>query len=1040
MTALLLLWCTLTGALAQPHQVQVYEDEKGFKLLVDGEATYLKGMNWSYIPVGENYRYDLFAQEEEIIEKALRNEMGLLKQMGVNAIRTFNLIPPRWVEWIYDNYGIYSMVNPLVGRYGVNIDNQYIPATDYGDPKVRQVLIDQTMEAVRPYYQTRGVLVFMLGNEANYGLEWESFEIANLPKGDRQRAKAEKLYSLYGEIIDKIHAENDNHLVAIVNGDLGYLDLIARLAPNQDVMSANVYRGRSARDLFQRVKDELGIPFFYSEFGADAYNAKEGREDSQLQASYLRDLWQELYVEAYGNGGTGAALGGFTFQWSDGWWKYNQEVNLDVHDTTASWANGAFPEDLAEGENNMNEEWFGIAAKTPPGPDGHLFDLQPREAYWMLKDAYELDPYEPGLTRQAIVQHFQSLEPSLYKSQYDVAKIVSGVSNERVRISDLRVNLGSFVVGGTGKQGRQPFGLSYDHVQSVFLGAEAKPDDKLRFETSINVLGRVPINRIDGIFFENRGDRTGAAAEAVEGFDLGNLERVKLYRASFDWNTKYFDMKGFYRTGHYHWAYEGDFFGLLPEANYGPFPDIYNADVPIGVSVTGKKAFEGFKLMVGPQIWWGANPGLVAKYSRPMGRWRFDIVHHEDIAPPPSGGVAQSQAVPEQLTRRTGVHLGFERGDAFTFDLGGIWAGTPKIGQQFTYQVDAQGNQSFQDSGFDVINDEIRFIDTLGAKARITGRIGKLKGYVQGAYQGLVADGGGDYGVTVAGWRLRPSNRGNNTNAIAGAALQLGNLVIAPTGMWQRPLIGPNVPLSESFDPETGAFFPAVRARNFIDDPFAVLDNREQIAGELLIAWDPTPITWFFQWDNELREDAGFAGSVSVLYRNLLTTRDSTFGFLEDGTLFSFGGAAPPAELWDVTARVVTNVGDWQLHWDAYTGTSQARGTDERLVLRGGGGLKAFYRAMLLQGWVKFGDYGPYDFHQDFNLTFPFQTYVDISGGLKRMPLNGTTTRIGAFTKYRLLNEFSPALPIGPQGTDAMVQPGELANEFEVGTYVRLSL
>ncbi|MEO0604742.1 MAG: glycoside hydrolase family 2 TIM barrel-domain containing protein, partial [Myxococcota bacterium] len=240
MTILLSLWCLFAGALAQPHKVQVYEDEQGFQIRVDGEPTYLFGMNWSYIPVGENYRYDLFAQDDEIIEKALTNEMGLMKQMGVNTIRTFNLIPPKWVEWIYDNYGIYSMVNPLVGRYGVNVDNQYIPSTPYGDPKIRQVLIDQTMEAVRPYYNTRGVLMFMLGNEANYGLVWESFEIANLPKGDRQEAKARQLYSLYGEIIDQIHAEDDNHLVAIVNGDLQYLDVIREEAPNQDVFSANV--------------------------------------------------------------------------------------------------------------------------------------------------------------------------------------------------------------------------------------------------------------------------------------------------------------------------------------------------------------------------------------------------------------------------------------------------------------------------------------------------------------------------------------------------------------------------------------------------------------------------------------------------------------------------------------------------------------------------------------------------------------------------------------------------------------------------------
>ncbi len=1040
MSVLLTLWCFVSSAFAQPHQVQVYEDEKGFQLLVDGEPTYLFGMNWAYMPIGENYRYDFWSLPDEKIEEALRTEMGLLKQMGINTIRQYANVPPRWVEWIYDNFGIYTMVNPLVGRYGVTYQNQYIAQTPYGDPDVRQFLVDQTLEEVRPYYGSRGVIGFMLGNEANYGLEWESFEIANLPKGDRQRAKAVHLYSLYGEIIDLIHAENDTHLVSICNGDLGYLDLIAELAPNQDIFAANVYRGRSSTDLFKRVKDELGIPFYYAEFGSDAYNAKEGREDTIMQASYLKDLWQELYEEAYGNGGTGVAIGGYIFQWSDGWWKYNQEINLDVHDPTASWSNRAYQWDFVEDGNNMNEEWFGIAAKTPPGSDG-LYEVQPRTAYWMLKDAFQLDPYAPDTTEEVIRQHFAKLEPTLYKQNYDVARIVSGGGDEKLRISDLRVNLESYAVGGTGKQGRAPTNLSVDTLQSVFIGAEAKPDDNLRFETSVNVLGRVPINRIDGIFFENRGDRTGEAAEVVEGFNLGALERVKLYRASMDWKTKYFDVEGYYRTGHYHWWYEGDFFGIFPEANYGPFPDIYNADVPIGFTFTGKKGLEGLKVAIGPQLWWGANPAVVAKYSRPMGRWRFDIVHHEDIATPPSGGVAQSQAVPEQLTRRTGVHLGFERGDKFTIDIGGVWAGTPKIGQQFVYQVDAAGDQSYLDSGFDVINDEIRMIDTFGAKAKITGRIGKLSGFVQGAYQGLVADGGGDYGVTTAGWRLRASNRGNNTNAFAGMALQLGKVVIAPAALWQRPLIGPNVPITEQYDPVSTVLQPAVRSRDFITDPFAVLDNREQIAAELLISYDQTPATWFFAWDNQMREDAGFAGSVSIMYRNLLTTRDSTFGFLEDGTLFAFGGAAPPAELWDVTARVINNVGPWQLHWDAYAGTEQARGTDERLVLRGGGGLRAFYQSMLLQGWVKFGDYGPYDFHRDFNLTFPFQTYVDISGGLKRMPMIGTTTRVGFFTKYRLLNEFSPDLAVGPQGSNRQLRPGEpLANEFEVGTYVRLSL
>ena len=69
----------------------------------------------------------------------------------------------------------------------------------------------------------------------------------------------------------------------------------------------------------------------------------------------------------------------FQFQWSDGWWKFKQEENLDLHDTNASWPNNAYMMDFVEGRNNMNEEWFGITAKTPPDPQGY-YELQPRTA------------------------------------------------------------------------------------------------------------------------------------------------------------------------------------------------------------------------------------------------------------------------------------------------------------------------------------------------------------------------------------------------------------------------------------------------------------------------------------------------------------------------------------------------------------------------------------------------------------------------------------------------------------------------------------
>ena len=125
-------------------------------------------------------------------------------------------------------------------------------------------------------------------------------------------------------------------------------------------MGTNVYRGPSMRDLYQRTQDTLKKPVLFSEFGADAYNAKNDQEDHLMQADMLLAQWEEIYRQSYGHGGVGNALGGSNGVTGGG---STFNTNLDVHDTNASWPNGGYP-DFVEGENNMNEEWFGITAAT----------------------------------------------------------------------------------------------------------------------------------------------------------------------------------------------------------------------------------------------------------------------------------------------------------------------------------------------------------------------------------------------------------------------------------------------------------------------------------------------------------------------------------------------------------------------------------------------------------------------------------------------------------------------------------------------------
>ena len=92
---------------SQLGKVSVKSDIDQVKLVVNGEDFMVNGMNWDYFPRGTNYSFSIWNQSDDFIKSALDAEMGLLKNMGVNTIRTYTGIQPRWVQYIYENYGIH---------------------------------------------------------------------------------------------------------------------------------------------------------------------------------------------------------------------------------------------------------------------------------------------------------------------------------------------------------------------------------------------------------------------------------------------------------------------------------------------------------------------------------------------------------------------------------------------------------------------------------------------------------------------------------------------------------------------------------------------------------------------------------------------------------------------------------------------------------------------------------------------------------------------------------------------------------------------
>ncbi len=291
--------------------------------------------------------------------------------------------------------------------------------------------------------------------------------------------------------------------------------------------------------------------------------------------------------------------------------------------------------------------------------------------------------------------------------------------------------------------------------------------------------------------------------------------------------------------------------------------------------------------------------------------------------------------------------------------------------------------------------------DTWGGKFKVTYASGPFQWYAQGAAQGILAQGGADYTKTFTGWRLKDSGSGNQYNFLTGFTVGLGDFQIAPNFLWQKPIEDP-IP--------NGVPAPG-RPRNILDDPFAVRSNRETVAGEILFTYDPTPGTWMYEWDNDIAEDASFAINGGFVYRHLPTTQDAAIGILGDGrTIFAFPGAAPAQDLWEAHSRIVSKMTpEFGFIANLFAGTAQANGSDARLIKRFGGDLRLIYKKTKLIAMAKINDWGPFDYHRDFNLTFPLQLMADISTSLAKPSwIELPNSRLGMRYTWRSLDQYSP--------------------------------
>ena len=270
---------------------------------------------------------------------------------------------------------------------------------NYGDINFREKVKNDVLDMVETYKNEKGILCWILGNENNvsfsYGPQtlnlWTTAEIETIDDPYLKRlARAKIYYSFVNDVAKAIHEIDPNHPVVLANAELTDIEVAGGVTPDIDILGCSVYRGKAFGSFFREAAMKFKKPVLITEFGCDRYDAFLKAEDQAIQAEFIEAQWKEIDKNICRGDGAGNSLGGFIFEWTDEWWKFNEDNKSGwySHDTFASWSNGAYYFDIKALQNmNINEEWWGVCSLEKR--DGALDKRKPTKAYLLLKKIWK---------------------------------------------------------------------------------------------------------------------------------------------------------------------------------------------------------------------------------------------------------------------------------------------------------------------------------------------------------------------------------------------------------------------------------------------------------------------------------------------------------------------------------------------------------------------------------------------------------------------------------------------------------------------------
>jgi len=316
--------------------------------------------DWMFSDEDENGKID--GPYDAYIDKNNNNEQDnnepsigdfkLMKNMGVNAIRLYHHgANKELLRDLYATYGIMAIMGDYLGMYALGSDAPYDIGTDYKHKDDKEAMMESVREMVMEHKDEPYLLMWMLGNENNYGKPEHGL-------GCQAYYQPKAFYSFVNEVAAWIKSVDQKHPIAISNGDFLYLDMFGKLCPDVDIFGCNSYRGKDGfgASLWKGVTEECDKPVIITEYGCPSYAVGLDQETAEKeQAEYHEGCWKDMMHNSAGSG-FGNAIGGVAFEWLDEWWKDGNVADADKQGTVGNFK-GPYPDGW------LYEEWLGICGQ-----------------------------------------------------------------------------------------------------------------------------------------------------------------------------------------------------------------------------------------------------------------------------------------------------------------------------------------------------------------------------------------------------------------------------------------------------------------------------------------------------------------------------------------------------------------------------------------------------------------------------------------------------------------------------------------------------